>query len=84
MRDGELSRDGKFKWSAGWKIWIPTGREIADYWHPWDMSPNQVLGAAALVPIRHGRYCTCARCLTAGQRYLDYARNKELWGNGGL
>ena len=83
-RDGELSRNGKFRWSAGWAKWVPVpnpppaGKEVAIGVE----SENQILGVAALQPIRHGSSCLCAQCATAGQRYSDYAKAKAVRNRG--
>lgn len=70
--DGQLSADGKFRWSAGWGRWVPTGRED----EPIDVGP---LEWGPLMPDRlHPRGCWCADCWETGIRYADYAKTKRL------
>lgn len=77
-KDGELSRDGRFRWSAGWGAHVPTGREkTVEYVNPWDWSPNNILEAAAILPIRHRRGCSCDQCLTAAQHRLDWEKDRR-------
>lgn len=76
-KDGELSQDGRFRWSAGWGKWIPAGKGTLEASNP-DLSENQILGIAALVPIRHSPSCLCGACMTAGQRFSDYVKAKRL------
>lgn len=71
-RDGMLSRDGRFRWSAGWGHWVPTGREIQQGPLP---AP---LESGPLLPPRHSESCTCDSCLTAGQHVADYLKQKAL------
>lgn len=37
-----------------------------------------------VLPVRHPSECTCSECDCMGQRYADYLKNRDLWGNGGL
>lgn len=79
-KDGELSRDGRFRWSAGWHRWVPTGKEtvIAQEEIP-------LLGMGPLNPTNtHLPSCLCAACVESGQHYADYLKNRDLWGGGGL
>ena len=69
-KHGQLSRDGRFRWSAGWERWIPTGLEI-----PPEPSPLP-LASGPLLPERHSASCVCADCMTAGQHYTDYLKAK--------
>lgn len=71
--DGTLSRDGRFRWSAGWEQWVPTGKEIR-------RPPQQidfVVESGLPQQPRHSASCVCAECLTAGQRYRDYLKVKR-------
>lgn len=68
-KDGTLSRDGRFRWSAGWQKWIPTGREIQrEAPAPVEFGPPR--------PPRHSESCVCSACMTAGQHYADYLKEK--------
>lgn len=70
-KDGLLSRDGRFRWSAGWQKWVPTGREIQR-----EVIPAPVEFGPPLPP-RHSESCVCNACMTAGQRQLDYRKAKR-------
>lgn len=70
-KDGTLSRDGRFRWSAPWAKWIPTGYEIAQ------PLPAPLVSGPRL-PERHSASCTCDSCLTAGQHVADYIKQKAL------
>lgn len=71
--DGTLSRDGRFKWSAGWSQWIPTGREITQE----EPLPGP-LEFGPLLPERHSESCLCVSCWNAGVRYGDYLKAKAI------
>ena len=66
---GTLSRDGRFKWSAGWQKWVPTGKE------PEIPLPGP-LESGPLLPERHSESCLCVSCWNAGVRYADYLKAK--------
>lgn len=74
---GTLSRDGRFKWSAGWQKWVPTGKEP-------ELELPGPLESGPLLPERHSASCVCVECNNTGVRYADYLKNRDLWGNGGL
>jgi hypothetical protein len=77
--DGTLSRDGRFRWSAGWGKWVPTGKEQEP---ELDLAP---LGAGPLEPeIERHPFDGCAECMNQGQLRADYIKNRDLWGHGGL
>jgi hypothetical protein len=79
VKDGALSRNGRFRWSAGWRRWIPTrNKEFGSA----EMGPPV---PQILVDIRaHPSNCQCPRCFNAGQRVADYLKNRALWSTGGL
>jgi len=70
--DGELTPDGKFRWSAGWNAWVPTGKgEEVDLPGPLEWGP--------LMPDRpHRRGCWCQACWQAGLEYGDYLKAKAV------
>lgn len=81
LKDGQLSRDGRFRWSAGWGKWVPltqppVGREPLP--GPLESGPLEP------ETLCHDSFCECKRCVNAGQRYADYLKNRDLWNNGGL
>jgi hypothetical protein len=76
-KHGQLTQDGRFRWSAGWGQWVPTGKETME------PSPSP-LESGPLPPERHSASCMCNACLTTAQRVADYLKNRDLWGNGGL
>lgn len=69
--DGTLSRDGKFRWSAGWGQWVPTGREE-------EIPLPGPLEFGPLLPERHSESCLCVDCWNAGVRYGDYLKAKAV------
>lgn len=71
-KDGQLSRDGRFRWSAGWGQWVPTGREIQE------LQQTDFLEAAKPIT-RHSPSCLCGDCMTAGQHHADYLKARSLW-----
>lgn len=79
MKDGELSRNGRFRWVAAWATWVPveTGRDEVR------QQPPTILASA---PARAHADCglDCVECWNAGVRMADYLENRGLWGNGGL
>jgi hypothetical protein len=70
--DGYVTPDGKFRWSAGWDLWVPTGKgDDSELPGPLEWGP--------LMPDRpHPRGCWCVECWNAGVRYADYAKAKRL------
>lgn len=71
-KDGQLSKDGRFRWSAGWGQWVPTGKEI-------NRPPVQQDFLAYEKPVSaHSPSCLCGACMTAGQRYADYLKARRL------
>jgi len=68
---GTLSKDGKFKWSAGWQKWVPTGKEP-------ELELPGPLESGPLLPERHSASCLCVDCWNAGVRYSDYLKAKRL------
>lgn len=72
LQDGQLSRDGRFRWSAGWDQWVPTGKEINN-------PPEQIDFVECAKPVsRHSPSCLCGACMTAGQHYADYLKARKL------
>jgi hypothetical protein len=71
-KDGVLSRDGKFRWSAGWGQWVPSGREV-------QTEAPAPLESGPPLPQRHSESCVCDACMTAGQHYADYIKARGLW-----
>lgn len=71
--DGQLSDDGRFRWSSGWQQWVPTGREAQR-----DAFPAPAESGPPL-PERHSESCVCGECMTAGQHYSDYVKARGLW-----
>lgn len=69
---GTLSRDGKYKWSAGWQTWVPVPQQEQE------ISVSGPLESGPLLPERHSASCVCGECMTAGQRYADYLKAKRL------
>lgn len=69
--DGTLSSDGRFRWSAGWQQWVPTGQERVQ-------EPLLPLESGPLLPERHSESCLCGECMTAGQHYNDYLKAKAV------
>src|SRR6185503_17741094 len=71
-KDGQLTPDGRFRWSAGWDRWVPTGKgDSHDLPGPLEWGP--------LLPDKlHPRGCWCPRCWEAGIRYGDYLKEKKL------
>jgi hypothetical protein len=69
--DGTLSRDGRFKWSAGWNRWVPTGQEQ-------ELELPGPLEFGPLLPERHSSSCGCASCWNIGVRYNDYLKAKAV------
>jgi len=75
LQDGQLSRDGRFRWSAGWGQWVPTGKVINN-------PPVQTDFLESAKPVAlHSSSCLCANCMTAGQHYSDYLKAKRLQEN---
>lgn len=72
-KHGALSHDGRFRWSAGWQKWVPTGREMAP-----EPSPSPLESGPPL-PERHSASCVCGDCMTAGQHYADYLKARSKW-----
>lgn len=71
--DGQLSRDGRFRWSEPWSQWVPTGKEIRE-------PPQQTDFLESAKPVaRHSPSCLCDACLTAGQHYADYLKARSKW-----
>lgn len=74
LRDGQVSRDGRFRWSAGWRQWVPLrkGAQEIDLPGPLECGP--------LEPeiLAHDSFCSCPRCLNAGIRYADYLKAKKI------
>jgi hypothetical protein len=69
--DGQLSADGRFRWSAAWGAWVPTGKEETVEAGPLEWGP--------LMPERiHPRGCWCLRCWDTGLRYGDYLKAKRI------
>lgn len=68
---GTLSRDGRFKWSAGWQKWVPTGKEPEQ-----EIPLPGPLESGPLLPERHSESCLCVSCWNAGVRYADYLKAK--------
>lgn len=73
--DGQLSRDGRFRWSAGWSQWVPVGKEIRQ--PPQQIDLEEAIESGPPPKTRHSASCVCAECLTAGQRYNDYIKAKR-------
>lgn len=71
---GTLSRDGRFKWSAGWQKWVPTGKEPEQ-----EIALPGPLESGPLLPERHSESCGCVDCWNAGVRYSDYLKAKSTW-----
>jgi len=72
--DGELSRDGRFRWVAAWGKWVPTGKEIR-------RPPQQIDFVAESGPPpkpRHSASCVCAECWNKGVRIMDYLKDKKI------
>ena len=69
---GTVSRNGKFRWSAGWGQWVPTGREEEQIPLPGPLE------SGPLLPERHSESCLCGECMTAGQHYSDYLKAKRI------
>ncbi len=71
-KDGQLSQDGRFRWSAGWGIWCPIGKG----------DDNELPGPVEwgpLMPERpHAQGCWCVECWNAGVRYSDYLKAKAV------
>lgn len=70
--DGTLSRDGKFRWSAGWGQWVPTGKGEQEIPLPGPLE------SGPLLPERHSESCLCVSCWNSGVRYADYLKAKRL------
>jgi hypothetical protein len=71
-RDGTLSHDQRFRWSAGWQKWIPTGFQPE--------VPLDPLESGPLLPERHSDSCLCDECWSAGVRYTDYLKARSTDG----
>ena len=70
---GTLSRDGRFKWSAGWQNWVPTGKEPE-----MELELPGPLESGPLLPERHSASCLCVDCWNTGVRYGDYLKAKAV------
>ena len=69
--DGQLSADERFRWSAAWGRWVPTGREQTDLPGPLEFGP--------LMPEKlHPRGCWCVECWNTGLRYGEYLKAKSI------
>ena len=69
--DGTLSRNGKYRWSAGWQSWIPVPIEEQE-------PPLLPLESGPLLPERHSESCECVECWNAGVRHSDYLKAKRI------
>lgn len=70
---GVLSRDGKFRWSAGWQKWVPVSKEAQEIPLPGPIE------SGPLLPERHSESCGCVSCWNAGVRYSDYLKARSTW-----
>jgi hypothetical protein len=77
LKDGALSRNGRFRWSAGWGSWVPVEpvREETRSNLPLESFPD---------PAHVCNDMNCTECWNKAQLTADYMKNRGLWGNGGL
>lgn len=69
---GTLSRDGRFRWSAGWQKWVPVPQVEQEIPLPGPLE------SGPLLPERHSESCLCVSCWNSGVRYSDHLKAKRI------